>query len=140
MALPTQGVRLRLGSAAISPTYTDIAFVTTWNGPNGQKNEIDVTHLASTAKEFLAGLPDWGTYDFEIWFDHLQATHDTLRDLFVSGDEVMFQVVYTGGGTGNAEEFLASVLNFRRTGQVDNAIQGIVTLRITGDVDVVTVA
>lgn len=135
---PTQGVRLLLGTDAITPVFSDIAYITSFTGPDGTKNELDATHLLSTSKEYLVGLPDWGTYQFDIWFDPAQASHDDLRDLFQSGDERTWRIVYVPAIADNADEFVASVRNFSRSGGVDAVLAGSVTLRITGDVDVVT--
>lgn len=60
-AIETQGTKFFIGSAASPTTWTQIKGVQSFNGPDGQANEIDCTDLDSTAREILMGLPDNGS-------------------------------------------------------------------------------
>ena len=57
----TQGSRILHAAGTGSPgEYHEIEEVTNISGPDGTANTIDVTHLRSTAKEYLPGLGDFG--------------------------------------------------------------------------------
>jgi len=59
------GAALGLGNAASPQVYTTIAEVLRC-GPIGSSNsEVDVTNLDSTAKEYISGLTDGNTVDFD---------------------------------------------------------------------------
>lgn len=79
------GAALAIGTAddagATAPgsdTFTDIGNVRSFTGPNGEKTDVDVTDLASTAREFLGGLPDNGEVSFQGWHNESEATQTTL--------------------------------------------------------------
>ncbi|MEO1035227.1 MAG: hypothetical protein AAFX44_06660 [Pseudomonadota bacterium] len=85
-----QGAELRIGAATDngatlpgSDTFTKIGNVQGFSGPSGTKPEIDVTDLDSAGKEFLAGLPDFGSVTFTGWFNEADAAQDTLWSDFV---------------------------------------------------------
>jgi len=61
-----------------SDTFTAIGGVKSFSGPSGDKGEVDVTDLASTGKEYLGGIPDYGEVAFQGWHDVAQATQTTL--------------------------------------------------------------
>jgi hypothetical protein len=62
MAFEAQGAVLywSTSTAASTSTSNAIGNIIDFNGPGGQANVIDVTHLGSTAKEKLIGLRDEG--------------------------------------------------------------------------------
>lgn len=60
MARQTQQSRILHSGPGSPATYTEIEQVVTISGPDGQASNIDCTHLRSTAKEYLAGLADFG--------------------------------------------------------------------------------
>ena len=68
--LKSQGTAIYMGDAASPIVYTEIGQVISISGPDGTTGEIDVTNLSSTAKEFVASLPDWGTISMEVSWDH----------------------------------------------------------------------
>ena len=51
-------------ATATPVALTEIGEVTDGNREDPGSSEIDVTHLQSTAKEYLIGLEDFGTYTF----------------------------------------------------------------------------
>ena len=60
------GATLQLGNDASPQVYTTVAEVLRC-GPIGSTNpEVDVTNLDSTAKEYIAGLADGNTVDFDV--------------------------------------------------------------------------
>lgn len=77
--LKSQGCYLGKLDATASPnTYETIGQVVSIAGPDGNVPEVDVTHLLSTGKEFVGGLPDFGSVTLTVIWD--QATTSTLHN------------------------------------------------------------
>lgn len=68
-ALESQGMTIARGDGA-TPTevFTTIPEVKSISGPDGSANEIDVTDLSSSAKEFRMGLQDEGNITLDMMF------------------------------------------------------------------------
>lgn len=69
--LKSQGCGIFKLNTTTSPnSYEQIGQVVSISGPDGNVPEIDVTHLASTGKEYIGGLPDFGNIAMEVIFDY----------------------------------------------------------------------
>jgi hypothetical protein len=133
-SITTQGTLIQRGNGDGPPeTFTAIGEVLDFDGPGGERGEIDVTHLQSTSREYKLALKDGGDMSFNVNIlrgnagqNGLQADHDanTLRN---------FKVILNDGGPTTAS-FAAFVKRFRRSGAKDDVVKGNVTLRISGDV------
>jgi NADPH-dependent curcumin reductase CurA len=133
MAIPTQGTTIGIAATAgaVGPFVT-IGEATGWSGPRFTRNQIDVTHLLSTAKEFLAGLKDPGEFSIDVNFDLRDAGQEDAWDLLNSNAPVGVKVTFPDNAGGFT--FDALVLNFETAGRADDKVTGTITLRITGDV------
>lgn len=130
-AITAQGSTLSIGG-----TPTPIENVISFSGFDGEAAEIDVTNLASTAKEFLAGLSDPGSFSFEFHPNFLSATagQDALRSAALSGAVTDFELELSDGVK---IDFQATVRNaLSSSGGVDAALSGSASLRITGPVTI----
>jgi hypothetical protein len=124
-------------NTATAATFTLSALIgelTNFTGPGGQANEIDVTHLGSTAREFVMGLKDSGTVTAE-----LQFKPGDVGQVFLRKRQEVLSVptafVLKLSDTANTElTFNAFVQNFSISGAVDDKVTASVTLRVTGDV------
>lgn len=126
-AITAQGSVLSIGG-----TPTPIENVTSFSGFDGEAAEIDITNLSSTAKEYLAGLTDPGTFSFEFHPNFLTATagQELLRAAALSGAVTAFELALSDGVT---IDFQATVRNaLSSSGGVDAALTGSAALRITG--------
>lgn len=87
------GATLQLGSGASPQVYTTIAEVLRC-GPIGSTNpEVDVTNLDSTAKEYIAGLADGNTVEFDV--NYIQGTQQqSLRTSQAAGNTVNIRMVW----------------------------------------------
>jgi hypothetical protein len=132
MAIPTQGTTISLGVGGPPPVATVIGDSTGWSGPRFTRNQIDVTHLGSTAKEFIAGLKDPGEFSVDVNFDLRDEGQMAAWTLLSSNDPVPVTVTFPDGAGGFT--FDALVLNFESAGRADDKVTGTITLRITGDV------
>ena len=129
-ALPAQGTVFKIGLG--SPvTYSEIDEIISFNGPGGSASVIDVTDLASEAKEKRMGLQDEGQLSFEINFIPDNTEHAALRAAKASAELMPFQLTFTDG---TIWSFSAYVLSVTVQGGVDNVIRGSVTLEISGEI------
>ena len=88
------GATLQLGSGASPQVYTTIAEVLRV-GPIGSSNpEVDVTNLDSTAKEYIAGLADGNTVEFEMNWVAGNTQQQSLRTSQASGSTVNMKMVW----------------------------------------------
>ncbi|MEE8482751.1 MAG: phage tail tube protein [Acidiferrobacterales bacterium] len=88
------GATLGLGSGASPQVYTTIAEVVRC-GPIGSSNaEVDVTNLDSTAKEYIAGLDDGNTVEFEVNWIAGNTEQVSLRTSQIAGSTVNLRMVW----------------------------------------------
>jgi hypothetical protein len=133
--LDTLGKTISDNSAAARATpveWTTVGEVVDGDRAAGERTEIDTTHLASDAKEYLLGLKDSGNYNFNMnWlFDDLG--QDALLEAESSDDAYDFKVEYPSGNSMTFEGLVKGV-----TGPslgVDDKMSGSVSIRITGEV------
>lgn len=118
------------GGTVTEQTMTKVSQSTQLSGFDGQASEIDVTHLESTAKEYLLGLQDFGNVSLQCWLvsDTGQAR---LRTLKGSASSAAFSITLSDG---RVAAFIAFVKQFAfDAGGPDNAVSGPVQLRVTGE-------
>lgn len=97
------GATLQLGSGASPQVYTTIAEVLRC-GPIGSTNpEVDVTNLDSTAKEYIAGLADGNTVDFDMNWLVGNTEQASLRTSQAAGSTVNLRMVWNTSPQTNAQ-------------------------------------
>ena len=132
-ALDSQGVTIGRGDAASPEVYTTIPEVVNIQGPGGQANEIDVTDLNSTAKEFRMGLQDEGSITMDILYIPGNAVHAGLRSDRAAQTLRNFRITFTDSPQ-TTWTFGAFVLGFEISNAVDDVTKASVTLRVSGSV------
>lgn len=132
-ALDSQGLIFSYKSVDSPITYTAISEIQNIQGPGGQANEIDVTDLNSTAKEFRMGLQDEGSITLDIMYIPLNAGHAALRALRASQSIEDFQITFTDSPETNWQ-FQGFVLGFEISNSVDDVTKASVTIRVSGAV------
>jgi hypothetical protein len=119
------------GGTATPNTFT-VGNVRTFSLGGASKSQVDVTNLASTAKEYIGGLGDSGTASLE--FDY-KASDEGQQALWSSyntpGTSVTLKVTYSDNST---ETFSCESLSFDRNGGVDDSVKGASQLKISGSV------
>lgn len=96
-ATKTQGTQFhKVASATTSVEITDIIDVTP---PSPDSDEIEITNLSSTAKEFLQGLRDYGEGSFELNWSPTNASHIALQADFDSGTLREWLIGFSDGTT-----------------------------------------
>lgn len=133
IGVDTTGKTITAGSGTATPvTFTaiknargNITFA------DGQATEIDVTNLASTAKEFIMGLQDGGSAKFEVDIDNSDAGQAALSAAQAAAALKTFKIVLPSGVTPNIT-FNGYVRQFSRAMGVDQVVKGQVDIRNTG--------
>jgi hypothetical protein len=141
MAQISQGAVVYLSTTTALSTAKAIGNVVGWNGPSAASGEIDITCLASTAKEFLIGLSDSGSITFDCFFDSSDAGQIAARKIQSSRTKGHWAIklpslttkVYQFDGKGY-------VKTFGVTGKVDGAVGCSIAIRVSGGVNLATVA
>lgn len=131
-AIETQGFKLEIAPVGGSPlSYVEVSEITSFTGFDGQAAEIDVTHLQSTAKEFLMGLQDFGSFSVECNYLPTDTGQDNMRAAKASRDVQAFRATFSDTSTAT---FQGYVLGATVSGGVDAKVDGAFTIRITGNV------
>lgn len=130
-ALKSQGVVLKRGDGGGPETFTAIGEVVSIGGlGSGSSSEIDVTNLASSAKEFLLGIKDEGSISLALNLDTADTMQTGLRTDWSGGTLRNFQLDLTDSGP-TTISFSAYVQTFAISMAVDDKISLEVTLRVS---------
>lgn len=130
-AIESQGFKFEIGNLDSPLTYTEVKEVGNFKGFDGQAAEIDVTHLQSTAKEYLMGLQDFGSLSIDV--NHLpsDAGQVKMRSAKVSRDIQDFKITFSDNSTA---KFQGYVLSNPISLGVDSKVDGSFAVRISGNV------
>jgi hypothetical protein len=137
MAVESQGTIFfwSTSTAASTAAAVAIAQVVGFNGPSGNANVIDASHLGSTAKEKMIGLRDEGQVSLDVNFLPTDGGQTALRADRASRT-MRKAVIKLNDNTSDAATtkitFDAYVSGFSITGAVDQVVKGNITLEITG--------
>ena len=97
----------------------------------GQSDEIDVTVLASEAKEFTVGLADNGTFSMSGNWKADDAAQTVLRTARGDGEPRAFKTLFKDG---TSSAFLGLVTQFTWDAAPNGTVNGTFNVRITGAV------
>lgn len=131
-AIETQGFKLEIGALGDSPaSMTEIKEITNFSLFDGQAAEIDVTHLQSTAKEFIMGLQDFGSGSIDVNYLPDDPGQVEARAAKASRDIKSFKATFSDG---NTAAFNGYILSAPVSGGVDAKVDSSFAIRISGDV------
>ena len=130
-AIESQGFLMEIGNGDSPLTYTEVKEVKTFTAFDGAAAEIDITHLQSTAKEFLMGLQDFGGFNGDANYLSADPGQVLVRAAKASRAIQDIQLTFSDLSTAN---FQAFVLSAPLSGGVDAAVDTSFQLRITGNV------
>ncbi|MFZ2738091.1 MAG: phage tail tube protein [Burkholderiaceae bacterium] len=129
-AIAAQGIVIaRFGAS----TFETIPNVVSFQGPGGQASVIDVTNLASTAKEKRMGLRDEGQLSLTLHFNPDDTVHQGLRTDRSNRTRRQFRITFTDA-TPVTWTFYGFVTQFSVQGGVDAVVESSVTIEIDGDI------
>ena len=130
--LDSTGKTLTATGTATPNTYTAIGNVKSFSGFDGQASELDRTNFASTAKEFVLGLVDYGQFSFDVDYDFADAGQAAVLAAQSSGLIKNFKLTLPDTHTAS---FTAYVKRLPTAGGVDQIVKRSgATLRISGAV------
>jgi predicted secreted protein len=130
-AIRTQHTIIAYSLVTPPVTYTPLGEVISFDGPGGKAAIIDITNLASVAKEKLPGLPDEGQFSMTCNFAGEDAGQQALADARTGQDLVNFKVTFTDASTA---AFAAYVMEYKISGKADSKVELALTVEITGAV------
>jgi hypothetical protein len=130
-AIETQGTVIAIDTGSGTPTWTPIKEVVSFTGFDGSAAEIDVTSLESTAKEFLMGLQDFGSFTMECNYLPADTGQSALRTAKAARTKEDFKVTFSDASTAS---FSGYVLSAGVSGGVDSKMDTSFAIRITGNV------
>lgn len=134
VALKSEGVCLYISSDVGSPaTRALIGELVDFTGPGGQAAIIDVTHLKSTAKEKLVGLPDEGQISMNLNLDPADVGQRECWEARAAQELRDFELELTDTA-GTVLLFQGFVLEFSISAGVDDKISASITIEISGSV------
>ena len=129
------GTELQLGDGETPEEFTAIPGLKDFELPTGQADKVDVTAHDSPdrSKEYIAGLLDTNSFDFEIYWDPNDDTHQDLWALKGSGDVRNWKVVEPDDEA-TEFSFTAFVADMVIAHPVEDAMTAKVTIEIAGAV------
>jgi predicted secreted protein len=130
-AILAQGTRFAVSADGSPPSFSNIPEIKTIGGPDGSAPTIDVTDLDSTAREYVLGLKDEGTFSLGINYIPANAVHAQLRSAWANRTLMQFRVTFTDSGS-TVWEFDGYVTGFAQNMSVDTVVEATVTIKITG--------
>ena len=138
MSLNSQGTTLEISEDGA--TYESIGCIQTFSIEQPDREQIDVTCLTSTSKEYKFGLRDSGTLAIEMQYDPEGSGQGLLEASYASDEAYHFRIEYTNApdatGTGTIKEFQGFVIGISESGGVDDVQTESVNIKISGDITV----
>lgn len=119
------------GGTAKAQTMTEVGEVRGITAAfDGEATDIDVTHLRSSGKEYLTGLPEFGNCSLNLWLPvGADAGQTRLRNLRETQSVGTFSITLPSG---LVAAFRGLVKSFALTGiEVDGAVQVGCTIKVT---------
>lgn len=130
-SVKTQGSSLQLADGASPLVFTDVANITSYTGPTGSRQVIDVTTLASTGKEKDVGIPDFGQITFEGFFSATDTVQIDVWDNFIAGTLHDWRLLFSDSPR-TQFDFQGYVLNYSYSAGLDDVVRTSVTIEISG--------
>jgi hypothetical protein len=126
MSVESQGTSFTFnnGTSAIA-----VGGFISYDGFDGESTEIDTTTLASTAKEYIIGLEDYGNFNLSLNHDNADVGQIAMRAAKTS--RIVRECVITFSDS-SVITFNAYVKSFPLSGGVDDVNKSNVSLRVTG--------
>lgn len=112
--------------------FSSFCELTGVNQQDGQADEIEVSTICSTAKEFEIGLGDSGTVQLDFNWAGNETVQAALRAAKRSGAITAFRVTFPG--TGGKVVMLGYVQSMSFAGQVNGVWTASATIKLTGNI------
>lgn len=99
MATGTKTQGTQLFKVASATTSVEITNIQGGSPPSPQSDDIEITDLSSTAKEYIQGLRDYGEASFEMNWDPANAVHQALQADYDAGTSREWLIGFSDGTT-----------------------------------------
>lgn len=99
---------------------------------DGSTDEIDVTTICSTAKEFETGLSDSGTVTLNYNYAPNEAVQAAIRAAKVAGDDIAVRITFPNNG--GTIVMIGSVQQSSFSGAVSGVWTGSTTIKLSGEI------
>lgn len=132
-AILAQGTLFAVSQNVSPPSFSNIPEIRSIGGPDGSAPTIDVTDLDSTAREYVLGLKDEGSFSLGVMYIPANAVHQTLRNAWSDRTQLRFRVTFTDTTT-TVWEFNGFVTGFSQSAAVDTVVEATVGIKITGEI------
>lgn len=119
------------GGTATPVQWTQIKDVNSFDWSDGEGSDIDITNLDDTAKKYLVGLTDPGTFSVELSVDTADAGQSACATAKASGLTKDFKLELPNGAV---RTFQGIVKSMPESGGVDAKVAGSMNIRISGAV------
>lgn len=119
------------GDAASPEVFTNVGDVISIAGPAITKDEIEVTALDSTSKEFIGALDDPGEITMELNWNPQDSEHVNLRT-DAEGSVVRNYRVTWSDVSATVVTFAAEVMEFTLNTEPNDAVKASTRLKISG--------
>lgn len=113
-------------------TFSNFCELTGVNQQDGGADEIEVTTICSTAKEFEQGLSDSGTLQLDFNWAGNETVQAALRTAKVSGDQTAFKITFPG--VGGSVIMIGTVQSTSFQGAVNGVWTASATVKLTGEI------
>jgi hypothetical protein len=127
-AVSTQGFKFEV-SIDDGTTWVEVKNITDIPDPTGEASDLDATNLASTSKEYIAGLRDSQSVTITGQRVATDAGQNILRDHAGDVAPAKFRNTYSDG---EILEYLATIKKFGVTGSTDAVMMFTASIRGTG--------
>ncbi len=126
-AIDAQGTTFTINSQTVGG-------IVSFSGFDGEASDIDITTLASTAKEFRQGLQDFGNFTFELVRDPNDAGQAEMLTQKAAQTSSVCVLSFPDDVSLNVATFTAYVKSLSTSGAVDEVARGTGNLKVTGTV------
>ena len=117
---------------AFPATFSDFCELTGMNQQGGGADQIEVSTICSTKKEFEQGLDDSGTLQLDFNLAPMEEVQTALRNAEISGDQIAFKVVLPDDGGTCIMIGTVQATSFQ--GTVNGVWTGSATIKLSGEI------
>lgn len=134
MSREAQGVICYITTTTVASTNITLGEVVGFSGPQMSANVIDVTNLASTAKEKLVGVYDGGNLTLNLNCMATDSGQQKAREVLASRSKSALIIQLSGSTTTHKIALEGYVSGLGITGAVDGKLAADLTFAISGGV------
>lgn len=113
-------------------TFSNFCELTGANQQDAGADQVEVTTICSTAKEFEQGLSDSGTLQLDFNWAGNETVQAALRAAKISGDQLAFKITFPG--TGGTVIMIGTVTSTSFQGSVNGVWTGSASIKLTGEI------